>query len=49
MLTDEEWEMIKAKWIAEGRMKDDEGYYHFTKSEPIQIYYVEKEDGHINR
>ena len=30
MLTDEEWKKIKEQWIADGRIPDDDGYYHFV-------------------
>lgn len=33
MLAEEEWARIKAEWIAEGRIPDDDGYYHFTRED----------------
>lgn len=36
MLTEEEWARIKAKWIAEGRIPDDNGYYHYTREEELE-------------
>lgn len=36
MLTEEEWARIKAKWIAEGRIPDDNGYYHYTRKEDLE-------------
>lgn len=30
MPTENEWKLIKDKWIAEGKIPDDEGHYHVT-------------------
>ena len=40
MLTEDEWREVKARWIAEGKMTDDEGYWHYTK---------EKENGRLDK
>lgn len=42
MLTEEEWARIKAKWIAEGRIPDDKGYYHFIGKDSSTVYIEEK-------